>query len=75
MPPIIPFILARAGWIAAGALIGVAAKSEFCKEAVTMFKDGVKGMGDDYRRDMSAKQKADIARKEKLVRDIRLGKQ
>ena len=32
-------------------------------------------MGEDYRRDMTDKDKADIAKKERMVKDIREGKQ
>jgi divalent metal cation (Fe/Co/Zn/Cd) transporter len=75
MLPIIPVIAARAGWFVAGAVAGALIKSKIGKEAVDGFKEGIKGMGEDYRRDMTDKDKADIAKKERMVKDIREGRQ
>lgn len=75
MLPLIPVVLARAGWVVLGAAAAIAVKSKIGKEAVETFKDGVKGMGEDYRRDATAKQKRDLQEKEQLVKDIKGGHQ
>ncbi len=60
-------IIARVGWMAIGGLITVFAKSEIAKEATQMFKDGVNGLFEDY--------KKDLEKNKQTVKDIRSGKQ
>lgn len=74
MLPLAPIVV-RIGWFALGAAAGIIAKSNLGKEAVEMFKDGIKSMGEDYLKDMSDKQKKDLAEKEQLVKNIRKGQQ
>lgn len=78
MLPLAP-ILARAGWFALGAAAGVVAKPKFGKEAVCMFKDGVKGMCEVHKKDaaikMTDKEKRNLQEKEQLVKDIKSGRQ
>lgn len=75
MLPIVPILASRVGWVIAGAAVTALCSSKIGKEAVQTFKEGVKGMGEDYRRDMTPKQKQEVSNKEQMVKDIKAGRQ
>lgn len=60
-------LVTRLGWVVIGFAAGLVAKSEFGKEAKGMIKDGLTGMCDDHRKDITERQQ--------MVKDIKEGRQ